>query len=538
MQRTARTLTRALTIAIAGLTMAAPGSHAAKLNGFGIEGTDGPDEIAVTSFAVSPHGDTTFTYTPGPGTTLTHSAAVCSGGGTPGAVITCTGSVHTSFPVIFDMGPGDDTVRLGAMDDRIWTLISGGDGDDVLQGGSARDEIDGGFGDDEIDGGAGVDRLWTEMPWDTIYPYRTSPRYTGMNIDLAAGVVRPTQGDERDSIVNIEEAVGTNDRDRFVGDEKDNTYIGMGSIATIDPGPGNDKSWNRGGSTMLDNSARPGPLTITIAKDPNGYDRSITTQSPGGTTETDRISNLSRVVGSAKGDTITASAAARVFGGPGNDVLEGSPEEDALYGNEGADVVRGGLGFDFLNGGDDETVPAAADDPYRRGDSGDDIIDANDGERDQLTCGGGIDEARYDGFDSMTEDCENRPKPPPPHVDPPYTPLVWTPPLYPPPFNGNGPKPNAKPPVLRLDRSQVARRRAGKVTVEGNVVGGTTGRALARAEVTVRRGSRTLRRTRTSAQGTFSARVRVTSSTRLTVTVTDPWSGTSAIAPVTVRVRR
>jgi len=58
--------------------------------------------------------------------------------------------------------------------------------------------------------------------------------------------------------------------------------------------------------------------------------------------------NLDGAVGSAQADTLTATKAAWLFGGAGNDVLTGSAQIDWLQGGAGRDVLNGGDGNDTL----------------------------------------------------------------------------------------------------------------------------------------------------------------------------------------------
>lgn len=82
-------------------------------------------------------------------------------------------------------------------------------------------------------------------------------------------------------------------------------------------------------------------------------------------------------------DTLTSGEAGHaLYGGNGNDVLRGNGGEDVIYGNAGADDIDGGAGMDALFG-----------------DGGSDTIHAQDGEVDEIDCGGGIDTLSADADD-------------------------------------------------------------------------------------------------------------------------------------------
>jgi Tol biopolymer transport system component len=79
-----------------------------------------------------------------------------------------------------------------------------------------------------------------------------------------------------------------------------------------------------------------------------------------------------------------------IYGYRGTDVLRGGPGADRIYGGRGLDRLSGGPGRDILDGG-----------PYH------DRIDARDGERDVVRCGGGVDRVLADSIDVVARDCEH-----------------------------------------------------------------------------------------------------------------------------------
>jgi len=93
----------------------------------------------------------------------------------------------------------------------------------------------------------------------------------------------------------------------------------------------------------------------------------------------------------ARGVVRTGTARRDVLRGtPGPDVLRGLGGADLIYGRGGDDVLVGGRGRDRLLGG-----------------PGTDVVHANDGVRDMITCGAGRDFVYADRADRIARDCEH-----------------------------------------------------------------------------------------------------------------------------------
>jgi hypothetical protein len=104
-------------------------------------------------------------------------------------------------------------------------------------------------------------------------------------------------------------------------------------------------------------------------------------------------------------------------GGDGNDRLEGGEVDDILRGGAGVDGLDGGGGNDVIDPGPGQD--------FVRDVSGDDRIEAEDGERDHVDCGPGSDIGTFDAFDAAN-DCEagTLPVPPAPDCTPEIHPLT------------------------------------------------------------------------------------------------------------------
>jgi Ca2+-binding RTX toxin-like protein len=88
-----------------------------------------------------------------------------------------------------------------------------------------------------------------------------------------------------------------------------------------------------------------------------------------------------------------------LWGGPGNDKLQGSSDSDTYYGGTGNDTIN-------ATGSPSETT-TDVDRIY--GEAGKDFIDARDGYVDIIDCGAGSDTVRYDvGTDEVAKGCERK----------------------------------------------------------------------------------------------------------------------------------
>ena len=112
-----------------------------------------------------------------------------------------------------------------------------------------------------------------------------------------------------------------------------------------------------------------------------------------------------RCTGTQKDDEITGSAGEdiilgeggndTVFGLEGNDGIKGGTGDDEVYGEDGNDKVKGSQGRDKVSGG-------PGDDVVRGGTHG----KTNDGVRDVLDCGPGMDTVYYVRGQDEIKDCE------------------------------------------------------------------------------------------------------------------------------------
>ncbi|NQY38219.1 MAG: hypothetical protein HRT37_25430, partial [Alteromonadaceae bacterium] len=161
--------------------------------------------------------------------------------------------------------------------------------DDKLVGDSSNNELAGGEGDDELNGGVGADVLDGGKGTDDIAAYTGSN--SGININLFTETA--SGGDaEGDTLISIENIVGSAHNDNITGDDQDNKIEGMNGADTLAGGKGNDDlSGGSGNDTLL---------------------------------------------GEAGDDVL--------IGGSGNDSLDGGIGNDTLEGNAGNDIYLFNLG--------------------------------------------------------------------------------------------------------------------------------------------------------------------------------------------------
>jgi Ca2+-binding RTX toxin-like protein len=257
-------------------------------------------------------------------------------------------------PVTVDGGPGAD-VLTAALAGGAETLL-GGAGNDSLNGRGGDDVVDGGEGDDVLHGGPGSDTLQGGLGNDTL----TGDDGVAIDADVIdGGPGRDTLDDEyvragRESSGLVAVTLEGGADDGFPGERDD-----LRGIEQLETTIG-------------------GAYTGT-----NGPDRLLV-----GAEET-------TVDGRGGDDVIYTSYSA--------DSIEGGAGDDEIRGYGGADRIAGGPGRDTLYG---DTAGQACNALTCSIHSGNDIIDARDGERDTIDCGLGTDTLYADALDVHTN-CED-----------------------------------------------------------------------------------------------------------------------------------
>ena len=131
-------------------------------------------------------------------------------------------------------------------------VLSGGSGNDTINGGAGNDTINGEAGDDRLIGGAGVDAIDGGSDTDTV-DYSAATLLNGntlattdtgitlvLNTSTAATVTVGSTNVGADTVVNVENIIGTNGADTLTGDSAANNISGGTGNDTITGAAGND----------------------------------------------------------------------------------------------------------------------------------------------------------------------------------------------------------------------------------------------------------------------------------------------------------
>ncbi|MCI4660882.1 MAG: hypothetical protein MRY63_03550 [Neomegalonema sp.] len=265
-------------------------------------------------------------------------------------------------------GDDEDTLSGDEGDD----YLEGGLGDDILLGGTGSDLLIDIFGDNTFTGGAGKDVIFGGSGSDTIA--FSSEGGTRATLNLGQGFARDSFGD-RDTLTDIENAIGTSFGDLLVGDGGDNRFEGA---------DGDDNLVGKKGADTLIGDA--GADNISG----NNGDDII----EGGAGD-------DRLQGGADNDTLDGGDGADLIVGQfGDDTLSGGAGDDRMNGGNGVDTVSGGAGDDLVNGGAEDDVLSGGDGNDRiLGGNGDDRIIGGAGD-DLINGAGGADVFVYQSSDS------------------------------------------------------------------------------------------------------------------------------------------
>ncbi|NDV25343.1 FecR domain-containing protein [Desulfovibrio sp. JC010] len=231
-----------------------------------------------------------------------------SGGGSGGDVVTYVGTsandtlTGTERAETFWGYGGDDTIEAMCGNDTLY----GGEGDDTLYGGHGSDTLDGGAGTDTIYGGtdSGID--FVDYSGET----------AAVTVYLGGNEGSVTGSGATDKIYDVEGIIGGSGDDHMTGDNNSNTFIGGLGDDTFSGNDGVDtvdyRSWTEGIEVIWGG----GGVNITVD----------------GSTESDEIYSIERILGSA-----------------GNDTITGNSTDNTIGGGDGSDSLCGGAGTDFLD---------------------------------------------------------------------------------------------------------------------------------------------------------------------------------------------
>jgi Ca2+-binding RTX toxin-like protein len=216
---------------------------------------------------------------------------------------------------------GADHFTGDSGDNVLW----GKGGDDVLHGGDGNDILDGGAGNDILDGGAGNDTA--------SYADATSLVIVNLSNIGAHG----TEGAGIDTLISIENLIGSNYNDLLTASSSGSTLNGGLGNDDLISGSGNDTLIGGGGDDTADYSMATSGVTVSLA---------LTGAQNTGGAGVDTLVGIGNLTGSAFADHLTGDDGPNgLFGGAGDDVLSGGGGNDLLIGGAGNDTLNGGAGI-------------------------------------------------------------------------------------------------------------------------------------------------------------------------------------------------
>jgi|GEM_PF-973220 len=216
-------------------------------------------------------------------------------------------------------------------------IIYGGAGDDNLDGGNGNDTLSGDAGNDYINGNNGFDVVDYSSAAAGVLVNLGAGNQTLNGVTLAAGVAQDGLGGT-DTLVNIEQIIGSSHNDWFVGGAGAETFIG---------GAGNDSINGGAGYDLVDYSGSTSSVLVnlgTASQTLNGV-VVVAGTAQDGLGGTDTLANIEQVVGSSHNDWFVGGAGAETFiGGAGNDSINGGAGYDLVDYNSSTSSVLVNLG--------------------------------------------------------------------------------------------------------------------------------------------------------------------------------------------------
>lgn len=288
----------------------------------------------------------------------------------------------------------NDMLTGNSVRNALWGLS----GHDVLNGGLGDDVLNGGLGNDVLNGGAGID---TADYSALIIPGLTATGATGgVTVNLNLTGAQNTGGAGSDTLVGIENVIGTDFNDTLTGNNGNNILSGRGGNDTLNGGGGNDELFGGLGHDVLNGGSGNDTLNGFSGNDVlNGGDGIDTAsyiwetagvrvnlnltgaQNTGGA-GIDTLVSIEHVIGSNFNDTLTGADGNFVSGIFAGNILDGGLGNDTLYAGEYNDnVLNGGAGNDTLNSADygSNVLNGGTGDDKLYGGDGGDTLNGGDG---------------------------------------------------------------------------------------------------------------------------------------------------------------
>ncbi|WP_157218723.1 calcium-binding protein [Flavisphingomonas formosensis] len=235
--------------------------------------------------------------------------------------------VDATAGVTVDLGLTDWQNTLGAGFDMLVKIenLTGSAYADHLIGNALGNRLSGGGGDDVLDGGPGNDTLDGGAGSDTA-TYAAADVAVRVNLAITGA---QTTGMGTDTLVSIENVVGSAFADTLTGNDFANILTGGAGDDVLNGGLGNDTLAGGDGIDTASYANAAGAVRVSLA---------IATAQSTISAGTDTLSGIENLTGGAYDDQLT--------GDNGNNVLVGNAGNDTLIGGLGDDTLNGGAGSD------------------------------------------------------------------------------------------------------------------------------------------------------------------------------------------------
>jgi Ca2+-binding RTX toxin-like protein len=196
--------------------------------------------------------------------------------------------------------------------------LTGNSGANLLQGWLGNDTLNGGLGNDTLDGGTGTDTA--------SYAGATA----GVTVTLASSAAQNTVNAGLDTLISIENLIGSGFNDVLTGSSGANLLQGWLGNDTLNGGLGNDTLDGGTGTDTASYAGATAGVTVTLAT-PGVAQNTLNAG-------TDTLTNIENLTGSAFNDSLSGDAGANhLQGGLGDDTLNGAAGVDTLIGGDGND---------------------------------------------------------------------------------------------------------------------------------------------------------------------------------------------------------
>ncbi|MBX3327327.1 MAG: calcium-binding protein [Nitrospira sp.] len=281
------------------------------------------------------------------------------------------------------------------------TLI-GGSGNDTLNGRGGDDWLVGGTGTDVLNGGTGVDTA--DYSNSTINGQSYIGATAGVTVNLNLTGAQNTGGAGLDTLVSIENVLGTNLNDTLIGNSANNLLSGRGGNDQLLGGGGNDRLNGGAGNDLLNGGTGIDTASYNTATAGVTVDLNLKSAQNTGGAGIDTLVSIENVTGStfndklrgANGDFFSLAPVNTLNGGLGDDILRGGfGATNILNGEAGNDRLESNTqASNTLNGGagNDTLIGAEHSDSTLNGGTGNDWLDSiggllnGDEGDDLLTC--------------------------------------------------------------------------------------------------------------------------------------------------------